>query len=125
MRISDWSSDVCSSDLHGAANKARKDTDVVALSLLCAGQLPPAFIDYALRNGAGSVAISACSADACEYRLGSRWAAERLAGKREPRLRRSVPENRYRLVFADAGDESALIAAIDAVGDDPVAGSGS
>lgn len=107
---------------HGAAIRARKDADVVALSLLCAGQLPPAFIDYALRCGAGGVVVSACSTDACEYRLGSRWTAARLSADREPRLRRSVPENRYRLVFANAGDESTLAAAIAAASDDRAAG---
>lgn len=107
---------------HGAGVATADTADAIVLSLRCSGQLPPAFIDYALRCGAGGVVISACSTGACEYRLGSRWTAARLAANREPRLRRSVPENRYRQVFADAGDEPVLAAAIAAAGDGRAAG---
>jgi coenzyme F420-reducing hydrogenase delta subunit len=107
---------------HGAGVATADTADAIVFSLRCSGQLPPAFIGYALRCGAGGVVISACSTGACEYRLGSRWTAARLAANREPRLRRSVPENRYRLVFADAGDEPVLAAAIAAAGDGRAAG---
>jgi coenzyme F420-reducing hydrogenase delta subunit/ferredoxin len=89
--------------------------DTVCLSLLCAGQLPPAFIEYALRDGAAGVLISACAPGGCEFRLGSRWTAERIAGTREPHLRESVPRDRLALAWADAGEDAALADALDAL----------
>lgn len=100
---------------HGADVSALAGSDVAAFSLLCIGLLPPAFIEYALRGGASGVVVSACSTDACEFRLGSRWTAERLTGSREPHLRASVPAEGYRLVLANAGDEAILAAAIAAL----------
>jgi len=38
----------------------------------------------------------------------------RLAGLREPHLRRAVADDRYRLVLANPGDEAILAAAVDA-----------
>jgi hypothetical protein len=66
--------------------------DVLVLQLLCAGQLPPSFVEYALRDGAAGVLVASCSdTGGCAFRLGARWTAERLAGAREPHLRASVP----------------------------------
>ena len=55
--------------------------DTAAVSLLCAGQLPPAFVEYALRNGAHGVLIAACPDGGCEYRLGTRLTLERMRGR--------------------------------------------
>jgi ferredoxin/coenzyme F420-reducing hydrogenase delta subunit len=97
---------------HGADVAALADRDVVHFSLLCIGLLPPSFVEYALRAGALGVVVSGCVGNSCEFRLGSRWTAERLAGTREPHLRATVPVERYRAVFANDGDEPALAAAI-------------
>jgi coenzyme F420-reducing hydrogenase delta subunit len=86
--------------------------DVVTLSLMCIGALPPSFVEYALRDGAAAVLVSGCRAGGCEYRLGQQWTEERLAGAREPHLRASVPRERLATVWADAGDEDALRAAL-------------
>lgn len=106
----------------GARVAAVESHDVVSFSLPCTGQLPPAFVEFALRCGASRVVISACSNGTCEFRLGSRWTAERLAGSRDPHLRRHVPKSRYRLVFADAGDEPSVAMAVGAIRDDRVVG---
>lgn len=97
---------------HGADVAALAGPDVASFKLLCLGLLPPSFIEYALRGGASGVVLSACRVDACEFRLGSRWATERLRGEREPRLRATVPRERWRLVYAGAGEESVVAAAI-------------
>ncbi len=97
---------------HGADFAALAGVDVCVIDLLCAGQLPPAFVDYALRGGAAAVLVSACSNSACEFRLGSLRSAERMAGRREPKLRKAVPTERFRLVFANRGDEAPLAAAL-------------
>jgi len=80
---------------------ARADTG--AVSLLCAGQLPPSFVEYALRSGADGVLVSGCAGDGCHFRLGDAWTEQRLAGQREPHLRASVPRERVRTVWTASG----------------------
>ena len=48
-----------------AATTARRSTalaapDVAVFSLMCTGQLPPSFVEYALRDGAAGVLVSGC-----------------------------------------------------------------
>ena len=93
---------------HGARVESLAAPDVAAFSLLCAGQLPPSFIEYALRDGAAAVLVSACREGGCEFRLGERWTDERLRGTREPHLRASVPHEQVALVWAGVGEEAAL-----------------
>ncbi|GAB4468093.1 MAG: hypothetical protein OHK0044_09230 [Burkholderiaceae bacterium] len=80
----------------------------VKLSLACAGQLPPSFVDYALRHGAARVLVATCGEHACAYRFGARWTAQRLAGAREPALRAHVRGPKVRLVEAGRGEEDRL-----------------
>lgn len=95
---------------------ARVDTlaapDVAPFSLMCTGALPPSFVEYALRDGAAAVLVAGCREAGCEFRLGQRWSAERLAGEREPHLRASVPRERVATAWGDAGDEAALHTAL-------------
>lgn len=93
---------------HGACAAAAAQPGVQTHPVLCAGQLPPSFVEYALRDGAAGVLIAACAEGGCEFRLGERWTAERLAGQREPHLRALVPAERLALVHAGPGDEGAL-----------------
>ncbi len=93
---------------HGADVRQLAGPDVAVFSLMCTAQLPPSFVEYALRDGAAGVLVSACAEGSCEYRLGQRWTAERLLGTREPRLRASVPSERLALAWAGAGDEAAV-----------------
>lgn len=87
--------------------------DVAPLSLICAGMLPPSFVDYALRDGAAGVLVSGCAEAGCEFRLGQRWAAQRLSGQREPRLRRLDEPERLAVAWTDAADARSLRAALD------------
>ena len=98
---------------HGAAVDGRQAPDVQTYPLLCTGQLPPSFVEYALRDGAAGVVVATCREGGCAFRLGQRWTAERLAGQREPHLRQHVPAERVELVAAGPGDEPLLSAAID------------
>ncbi len=70
---------------------------VVALKLLCAGMLPPSFVEFAVRRGAAGVLVAGCAGGACDFRLGMQWTEERLAGAREPHLRANVPRDRVRI----------------------------
>jgi ferredoxin len=96
----------------GAAVKAPALGDAAAFSLPCAGMLPPSFIAYALRRGARGVVVSTCAEGDCAYRLGAEWTRQRLAGDREPRLRRAVPRDRLRLIAAGPGQSHLIAAAL-------------
>jgi ferredoxin/coenzyme F420-reducing hydrogenase delta subunit len=96
----------------GADSAVLAADDVNVTSLVCAGQLPPSFVEYALRDGAAGVLVAACNEGGCEFRFGERFVHERLAGRREPHLRGAVPAERVELVFAGRGDEHRLAAAL-------------
>jgi coenzyme F420-reducing hydrogenase delta subunit len=97
----------------GADVRALAAPDVAALPLMCIGALPPSFVEYALRDGADAVIVAGCRENGCEFRLGQRWTAQRLAGAREPHLRGSVPRERLAAVWADAGEEDRLRGALE------------
>lgn len=99
----------------GCERGARADTvagpEVSAFSLACAAELPPSFVEYALRNGADGVVVATCGEE-CEYRLGARWTVARLTRARKPRLRANVPRERLRMVAAGPGEEARLAQAL-------------
>ena len=99
----------------GARVAALEAADVTSLSLICTGMLPPSFVEYALRGGAAGVLVTGCREGGCEFRLGARWTQQRLLGEREPQLRASVPRERIEVTWADAGDETDVAAALDAL----------
>ena len=60
--------------------------------------LPPSFVDFALsRNLADGVFLAGCAEGDCFFRLGEQWTRERLAGSRDPYLRKRVNRSRLRL----------------------------
>lgn len=86
---------------------------VAALNLPCTGNLPPAFIDYALRRkNATGVVLTGCRPGDCYYRLGNQWVEERVARERNPKLRASVDRRRLRVAWAAASERDILIRAI-------------
>jgi coenzyme F420-reducing hydrogenase delta subunit len=88
--------------------EAVADAHTAAVPLVCAGQLPPALVEYALRAGADGVMVTGCREGDCEFRLGNRWTDARIAGVREPRLRASVSPQRVRLAWIGRGRLRAL-----------------
>ncbi len=78
-----------------------------AIEVQCAAMLPPSFVQYALRGGAGGVVVAACREGDCEHRLGDRWVRERFGGARAPRLRALVPRDRVRVV--NCGTDRAML----------------
>ncbi|MDX1709859.1 MAG: cytochrome b N-terminal domain-containing protein [Rhodovibrionaceae bacterium] len=90
---------------YGAAphlrNQGTGEEDEVALvSLVCVGQLPPAFIDFVLsRDLADGVVLAGCAENGCHARLGLEWTQQRLAGERDPYLRERVPRERLRCLW--------------------------
>lgn len=98
---------------HGARVEPLAGGDVAAIGLICTGMLPPSFVDYALRDGAAGVLVSGCAEGACEFRLGQRWAAERLQGRRDPHLRALEQPERLAVAWVNAADASSLRAALE------------
>jgi coenzyme F420-reducing hydrogenase delta subunit len=98
----------------GADADALAASDLLVLPLICTGQLPPSFVEYALRDGAAGVIVASCRDGGCAYRLGARWTAERLTGQREPHLRPAMAAA-LRRVEADAGETPALQASVQAM----------
>jgi coenzyme F420-reducing hydrogenase delta subunit len=87
-------------------------SDTAVLSLLCAGMLPPSFIEYALRSGADGIVVTGCRDGGCEFRLGMEWTRERLTRLREPHLRASVPLDRIEVLPASRTEGERLAAAV-------------
>ena len=86
--------------------------DTAAMSLVCTAQLPPSFIEYAVRGGADGVLVTGCQSGNCEYRLGNRWVEARIAGEREPHLRVNVPRERVQMVWAGPLEQEVLVQAL-------------
>ena len=93
---------------HGASPSKLHGADLHTLGLLCAGHLPPSFVEYAIRKGAAGVLVAACREEGCEFRLGERWMMQRLTLQREPRSRAQAPAERLQLAFAGPGDAALL-----------------
>nr|WP_269117437.1 hydrogenase iron-sulfur subunit [Ramlibacter monticola] len=98
---------------HGARVEELAGPRRLVLSLPCTGMLPPSFVEYALRQGATRVLVSGCREGGCEYRLGPRWTEARLQGRREPQLRPTARATGWRTVWADAGEEARVRAALE------------
>lgn len=97
----------------GPHDAALRGDDVVAISLVCTGMLPPAFAEFALRMGASGVVVSGCRDGDCAFRFGQRWTEERLRGVREPHLRAGVPREQLRVAWPSSADPSAVAHALE------------
>lgn len=79
----------------------------------CVGMVPPPFLDFILtRRHAERVIIAGCRSGECHFRLGDRWTQERIAGTRDPMLRRRVPREAIHLSWRGPGERTARLADI-------------
>jgi ferredoxin/coenzyme F420-reducing hydrogenase delta subunit len=99
----------------GADVSAARANDVIQLSTPCLAYVPPSFAEYALRLGARAVLFAGCGEHECEFRFGSRFAAERLRGEREPHLRTHARGPRVVQVDAGRGQQAHIAAALAAL----------
>ena len=66
--------------------------------------LPPAFIDFVLSRGlADGIMLAGCAEGDCYYRIGGTWTRERVAGTRDPYLRKRVDRERLALSWLPPG----------------------
>jgi coenzyme F420-reducing hydrogenase delta subunit len=71
------------------------DAKVGVVTMPCIGMLPPSFIDFVLsKKLADGVFLTGCREGDCSYRLGIKWTDARLAGQRDPRIRKRVNQDR-------------------------------
>jgi quinol-cytochrome oxidoreductase complex cytochrome b subunit/coenzyme F420-reducing hydrogenase delta subunit/ferredoxin len=71
------------------------DSKVGVVTMPCIGMLPPSFIDFVLsRKLADGVFLTGCREGDCSYRLGIKWTDARIAGERDPRIRKRVNQDR-------------------------------
>ncbi|MCC6193900.1 MAG: hydrogenase iron-sulfur subunit [Burkholderiales bacterium] len=93
----------------GGADLAQlPDERTAAVSVQCAGQLPPSLLDHALRAGADGVLVTGCRGGDCDFRLGNRWLQARVTRRRAPKLRRGAWPGRVRTAWTGRGGEPAL-----------------
>jgi len=77
---------------------------VAAVKLPCVAALPPSFLDFVISHKhADGVLLTGCHAGDCHERFGIEWLEQRLAGQRDPMLRKRVP--RERIVTFWAGED--------------------
>ena len=78
----------------GLRDRALARDGVAVIPMPCVAMLPPSFADFALsRRLADGVMLAGCASGDCRYRLGDEWTRQRVAGKRDPYLRRRVDRN--------------------------------
>ncbi|HET6467496.1 MAG TPA: cytochrome b N-terminal domain-containing protein [Geminicoccaceae bacterium] len=98
---------------HGVDVARAAGPATAAVSLACIGQLPPSFIDFILSRGlADGVLLTGCDEGACFNRFGIAWTAARLAGLRDPHLRKRVPTERLVTCWAGRGGDERLARAL-------------
>ena len=86
-----------------------RSASVAILSLPCTGMLPPSLIEYALHeHRVDGVMISGCRENDCYHRLGVLWSQQRIAAKREPRLRSRAERERIKIFWAASTDFKVL-----------------
>ena len=80
---------------YGPDLQALQAPGVGVLALPCIAMLPPSFLDFVItRRHADGVLLTGCPAGNCHHRLGIEWTQQRLAGERDPYLRKRVPRER-------------------------------
>jgi coenzyme F420-reducing hydrogenase delta subunit len=92
------------------------NTDSVAsVAVPCSAAVPPSFIDFVLSRGvAEGVAFTGCGEGNCRHRFGVQWTKARVAGERDPYLRRRVPRERVALLWGDTNEHGRIAKAINA-----------
>ncbi|MCW8916298.1 MAG: hydrogenase iron-sulfur subunit [Magnetovibrio sp.] len=91
---------------HGQNVEAVEESSAVRLP--CVSQLPPSFVDYMISNGARGVMVAGCPECGCRFRYGVEWMQDRLEGRRDPYLRKRVPRDRLKTLWASPLDVELL-----------------
>ncbi len=99
---------------HGHDLSATAGRDIVVQTMPCIGMLPPPFLDFILsRDLADGVMLSGCREEGCYYRFGIEWTTRRIAGLRDPHLRKRVPRDRLNFCWSGLLNRQHLISEIE------------
>lgn len=99
----------------GADPATLESGQVAVVHVPCVGHLPPALLDFALsRQHADGVLLAGCRAGNCEFRLGIDWTEQRVAGLRDPYLRKRVPRARIHTAWSGFSGGSRLARELEA-----------
>lgn len=99
----------------GSALEQIAGSGVATVRLNCVAMLPPSFIDFVLsRKLADGVFLTGCRPGACFDRLGIQWTEQRIAGARDPYLRKRVPPERVGKFWGGVADPAKLGAELEA-----------
>ena len=100
---------------HGSEIETLKNDSVGVIRLPCIAMLPPSFIDFLIsRRHVEGVLLSGCRDGDCYYRLGIPWTRQRIAGERDPYLRKRVPRERLASCWVGLDRTPALHAELEA-----------
>jgi len=90
---------------HGAAASPAQGRIV----LPCVAMAPPSLIDFIISRGlADGVAVAGCAERECWNRVGTKWTKARFARERDPYLRRRVPRDRVKTIWAGPSETTRL-----------------
>ncbi len=93
-----------------AAARGLENDHTAVVNVPCVGHLPPALLDFTLtRRHADGVLLAGCRRGDCAFRLGIDWTEQRLAGLRDPYLRKRVPRERIHCVWAGFDGRAVLL----------------
>ena len=82
--------------------------NAAVVNLPCIAMLPPSFIDFVLsQDHADGVFLLGCREGGCRNRFGVEWMEARIAGTRDPHLRKRVPRDRLASYWAAPPDRRA------------------
>jgi len=102
---------------HGADVNPLASGQIATLRLPCTAILPPSFVDYVARQPqVTGILVSGCHPEACHYRLGSEWMAQRLAAERNPHLRTTDGQSKVEECWAGPLEAEKLEKAVAALG---------
>jgi ferredoxin/coenzyme F420-reducing hydrogenase delta subunit len=89
---------------NGVEAAALEEPGLAGVSLPCIGMLPPSFIDFVLSRGGEGAVLVGCRECDCHNRFGVDWAQQRLAGERDPQLRKRVSRRHIKTLWAARTD---------------------
>jgi F420-non-reducing hydrogenase iron-sulfur subunit len=82
---------------------------VKIIQMPCSGMLKPDWMTKAIDAGYYGSFVLGCPMIDCHFREGNRWVLDRLAGRRQPYLKKGTDPNRVRGYFLEAVEEKELI----------------
>ncbi len=108
--LCDWA--VSSDGLVGEDGTMRDLPSVTLIKVPCSGFVRPAWLEFALRNGADGAFVCGCPLGDCFNRLGNNLIADRVVQMRRRLERQKVQPDRITTIFHGLHDQTEFVAAV-------------